>query len=173
MLILRDKLLGRQVLSLRTGGQVAVTTQPIINPNNLKIVGLYCNDRFSKQEKVLLSQDIREFLPKGLVVDDHEVLSDPEDLVRLKKTLEINFELTGKPVHTDKRKRLGKVSDYALDGGSLYIQKLYVSQSLIKKLGGSLSVDREQIVEVTDKKIVVKDPAQGVKDAAPIALTAS
>ena len=85
-------------MSLRTGQQVGTAIEPIINPNNLKIEGFYCSDRFSKDELVLLCQDIRDIIPQGFVVDDHDVLVAAHELVRLKDIMEINFKLTGKAV---------------------------------------------------------------------------
>jgi hypothetical protein len=66
MLALSKGLFNRKILSLRTGGVVGNTTVPIINPDNLKIEGLYCSDNFSEDERILLYQDIREQLVKGL-----------------------------------------------------------------------------------------------------------
>lgn len=161
MLLLSDKLKDQPVLSLRTGAQVAMATAPIINPNNLLVLGFFCFDNFSKEELVLLTQDIREHIQRGFVVNDHEVLSDPKDLVRIKKFLRLRFDLIGKNVVTDRGRKLGKITDYAADGDSLYIRKLYVSPRLLKSLTGSqLSIDRSQIVEVTDKQVVVREAVE-------------
>ena len=67
MLRLSESLINRPVMSLRTGQPVATVTEPIINPNNLKIEGFYCTDRFSKNELVLLYQDIRDVITQGLM----------------------------------------------------------------------------------------------------------
>lgn len=177
MFVLSNSLIGQKVMSLRTGGQVATTVTPIINPNNLKIEGFYCQDSQDKRKRlVLLYQDIRDVVPQGMVVDDHDVLTEPEELVRLKDILELNFELIGKPVVTQSRQRLGKVNDYATELSTFFVEKLYVGQPLVKSLsGGGLSVERDQIVEITSKKIVIKDPLQGLKDTkaqpAPATLT--
>jgi hypothetical protein len=43
----------------------------------------------------------------------------------------------------------------------MFIQKLYVAQALRKSLTVSaLSVDRTQIVEITDRKIIINDLEQ-------------
>ncbi len=147
-------------MSLRTGGRVATAKRPIFNPDNLKIIGFHCEDSFNREHLVLLSQDIRDHIKQGFVVDDYEVLSEPDDLVRFQKLLKIDFELIGKTVVT-KEKKLGKVVDFAVDSETLYVQKLYVGQSMLKSLSdGQLSVDRNQIIEVDDKKITIKDPLQ-------------
>jgi len=158
MLVLSANLLGKNVMSLRTGQPVGKITTAIINPNNLKIEGFYCLDRFSKKELVLLYQDIRDVIPQGVVVNDHDVLVEPKELIRLKETLSIGFEILGKQVVTRSKQRLGKVTDFATEVETMYIQKLYVSQGLLKGLTrGSLSVDRSQINEITEKKIIIND----------------
>lgn len=167
MLQLSGTLLNRPVLSLRTGGQIATTVSAIINPNNLKIEGFYCDDRFEKGQLVLLYQDIRDVIKQGIVVNDHDVLADPAELIRLQDIIKINFELIGKPVVTENKNRLGKVSDYAVEIETMFVQKLYVSQSLLKSFsGGSLSVDRSQILEITNRKIVIQEPLRPTKATA-------
>jgi sporulation protein YlmC with PRC-barrel domain len=151
--------LNQPVLSLRTGTVVAVTTTPIINPNNLKIEGFYCEDSVERGKTlVLLYQDIRDLLAQGFVIDDHDVLVEPNELVRLQDILKLNFTIFGKPVITASKSRLGKVNDFAVDTNTMYIQKLYVSQSMLKSFtGGNLGVDRTQIIEINDKRIVIND----------------
>jgi len=170
MLQLSDSLLNKPIMSLRTGQQIGATLQPIINPNNLKIEGFYCSDRFSKHELVLLYQDIRDIIVQGFVVDDHDVLTPPEELVRLKDIMDIDFRLIGKPVVTLSKERVGKVGDYATEMETMYIQKIYVAQSMLKNFtGGNLGIDRNQINEITDKKIVINELLKGTPAAAGMA----
>jgi sporulation protein YlmC with PRC-barrel domain len=167
MLQLCGALANKSVLSLRTGGPIAVVGAPIIDPNNLKIEGFYCQDHFDKSILVLLYQDIRDLLPDGFVVDDHEVLALPHELVRLKKTMDLNFQLIGKPVETVSGEKIGKVSDFAVEVETMFVQKIYVSQPLFKSFtGGSLSVDRGQIQEITNRRIVISDLLRGMPAAA-------
>lgn len=165
MLKLAKDLINRPVLSLRTGGQIAMTTQPLINPNNLKIEGLFCLDRFDKKGPlILLTNEIRDIIAKGILVNDHEVLSDPEELIRLKPVVKVGFSLPGKPVVTTSGQHLGKVNDYAYEDTGYMIMKIYVTQAVWRNLkGGQLGIDRTQVVEITDKKIIVKDLKQPVK----------
>lgn len=168
MLQLSKNLLNKSVLSLRTGTSIATILGPIINPNNLKIEGFYCQDRFDKKLLVLLYQDIRDNLAKGYVVNDHDVLVEPDELVRLKSVLELDFEMIGKPVVTISKHRVGKVSDYATETDTMYIQKIYVSQSILKSFtGGSLSIDRTQVNEITPSKIIINDLLKTSPAAAP------
>ncbi len=168
MLQLSTSLLNKPVLSLRTGQPIAQVSSTLINPNNLKIEGFYCTDRFNAKSMILLYQDIREFIDKGYVVNDHDALSEPHDLIRLADIIKINFKLIGKPVVTISKEKVGKVSDYAVETQTMYIQKIYVSQSLLKNFsGGSLSVDRNNINEITDKKVIINDLLKNSPITAP------
>ncbi len=164
MLRLYSTLENIPVLSLRTGGVIATTNKIILNPDNLKIEGWHTSDRFSKTNLILVASDVREIIEKGIAVNDHEVLTPQEDLVRLKPVLEIGFELNGKTVETEAGKKIGKVVDFAIETKGLMVSKLYVGQSLIKNFaGGVLSIDRSHIVEITSKRIIIDEPAEKAK----------
>ncbi|MBX4190999.1 hypothetical protein KW794_02835 [Candidatus Saccharibacteria bacterium] len=143
-------------MSLRTGSQIAVATEPVINPHNLKILGWWCKSGGGRQ-LVLLAEDVREIMPTGLAVNDEEDLCAPEDLVRHSEVLNIRFQLADKPVKT-KRQKLGKVSDFSYNEG-MFVQKLYVARPLHKVFTteDTLIIDRTQIIEVTDHYILVRD----------------
>lgn len=169
MLQLSGALTNKAVLSLRTGTQVATVTAPIINPSNLKVEGFYCQDYFSKSMLVLLYQDIRDLLPDGFVINDHDVLTQPHELIRLKDVMSLNFQLIGKQVETASKEKIGKISDFAVEVETMFIQKLYASQSLLKSFtGGSLSIDRNQIIEITNRRVVINDPLQGTPAGATV-----
>lgn len=157
MLQLSGMILNRPVMSLRTGTQIGITLSPIINPNNLKIEGFYCQDT-QRKRLVLLEQDIRDVLPQGIVVNDTDALTDPAELIRLKDIMNLRFELIGKHVITVDKEKVGKVNDYATEVQSMMIKKIYVSQSLLKNFTtGSLGVDRTQIVEITRDRIIIQE----------------
>lgn len=159
MLRLSTTYVNRSILSLRTGGQIGIARQPVINPNNLKIEGWYSEDAYEKGERILPVQEIRDLIAKGLVVNDHDALTHPEDLVRLQDVLDQRFEVIGKSVSTENNKKLGKIIDYAVNDENYYIQKLYVNPSLLRGLSqDQILIDRSQIIEITDKKIIISDP---------------
>ncbi len=164
MMQLSEVFINRPIMSLRTGTQVATAVAPIVNPKNLKIEAFYCQDSLNrKKQLIMVDQDIRDLIPQGFVINDHDVLVEPQELVRLKEVMQLNFQLIGKPVQTVSGQRLGKITDFATDINSMFIQKLYISQSVFKNLtGGNLGIDRTQIVEITPRKIVVNDLVQNM-----------
>ncbi len=144
------------VLSLRTGSAIGTAHTPIINPNNLKIVGWYASNLLEKGDYILPIDDVRDFIQKGIVVDDYTALTLPEDMIRLQDIIRINFSVLSKVVLDENKHRLGKVVDFAVDDSSNYIQKLYVNPSLLKGfLTDQMIIDRSAIIEITDNKIFV------------------
>lgn len=167
MLRMSASLFNRPVLSLRADKPIATAVQPIINPHNLKILGWWC--KAASGQTVLLTDNVREVSPAGLVINDEEDLSLPAELARHKEILDVRFELMGKLVKT-KRQKIGKVSDYSYNDG-LFVQKLYVTRSLMKVFSNedTVIIDRTQILEVTDHYILVQDTElkAGQEEAVP------
>lgn len=159
-------LYSRPVMSMRTGSQIAMALEPIINPHNLKILGWWCKTAGARGNLVLLAEDVREVMPQGLAVNDEEALVAPEDLVRHREILDIKFQLIDKTVKT-KRQKLGKVSDFSYNDG-MFVQKLYVARPVTKIFSSqdTLLIDRTQILEVTDAYILVRDSEVTVAEEA-------
>lgn len=161
MLLLSTKLQNIPIISVRGGARIGVITEPIVNPHNLHIDGFWCTTVHSKDPLVLLDMDIREFSPRGIVIDDHLGLSEPDELVRLKNILDIRYQLENKAVLASGKKQ-GKVAEYAIDDKSLFVQKLYVIPPMWKGsiAGTRLIFDRASIIEVTDTHISVNGPEE-------------
>jgi sporulation protein YlmC with PRC-barrel domain len=148
-----------KLFSIRSGGLIGEVTKPIINPNNLHIDAFFATAMNRQQEGVVVDMDVRDLSPKGLIINDHEDVTDASELVRLQPIIDIRFELIGKNVYVG-RVKVGKVEDYVVDTKSLFIVKLYVQPSILKMSAGQMIFDRQSIVEVTDKKVVVSGPEQ-------------
>lgn len=167
MLFLSTKLSNIPLLSIRSAARVGTVHTPIINPHNLHIDGFWCTSIHSQEQLVLLDMEVRELTPRGIVIDDHQKLSQPDELVRLQPILELEFTLEGKDVFAGKR-RIGKLAEYALDQKSLFVTKLYVQPVLWRSMGQNrLVFDRSSVLEVTDTKIVVNGPEEHNKAKEP------
>lgn len=161
-------LFNRPVVSLRSGAQIAVAAEPIINPHNLQILGWRCTAKNSRGNLILLADDVREIIPEGLAVNDDDSLSSPEDLVRHREIIDIKFQLLEKAVRTKKQK-LGKVADFSYNEG-MFVQKLYVARPVTKIFSSqdTLLIDRTQILEVTDNYVLVNDADVSVAEEAAV-----
>lgn len=158
MLIRKERLIGAPIMSLQTGTELAHADSAIIDPRNLTIVGFYCSGPGVEASPAILhTSDIREFGELGLIVDSADVLMPPDDLVRLQEILDFHFELENKQVVEDTGSKVGKVISYTLDSELFYIIKLHVRPTLLKAFQtAEILIDRSQISEITDQKIVVK-----------------
>lgn len=158
MLILNKALINTPVMSLQTGGQLGATSGCIIDPRKMQVVALYVGGPRIHEESVLHTADIREVGPLGLIVNDaDDIMPIDEGLVRLQEVMAMNFSLIDKLVIDDTKKKLGKVIEYTVDSESFVIRKLHVGQSLLKNISNSsLLIDRSQIIEITDKAIIVR-----------------
>ncbi len=159
MYILASSLKNLPIISLLNGQIVSAVAEPIINPDALELVAVYCQNGFwRKRSSVIMARDIREVAKEGLVIDSLEDIEDASEIVRLKAVIEQHYSPDGAEVVTQSGDKLGKVEDYAIETTGYRIHKLYLKQSLLKNLLlNNLVIDRSQIVDVTPKTIVVKD----------------
>jgi hypothetical protein len=157
MLLLGNSFAKIPVLSLRNGGVIARITGHLINPHSLKIDGLWCKTAAQKHIHLLLPQDIREITPKGAIVNDLSSLSEPGEVVRLKKIIDLHFELLDKKVLSG-RFSIGKVLDYSVNRDTFMIEKLYVTPPVWGRFKSDrLTIDRSQVVEVSHHHIRVSE----------------
>jgi sporulation protein YlmC with PRC-barrel domain len=158
MFSLASKLDDLPVISLQTGEAVAWIDRPIFDPPTLEIVAFYCKTTHQKRPLLLMLGDVRQFAADCIIIDNEDELTEPEDIIRLKDTLQANFNLLDKPVISESGRKLGVVEDYTVNLETNRVQKLYVRQSLLQSwLGSNLTIDRTQIVDVTPQRIVVRD----------------
>lgn len=153
------------LLSIRSGGRIGTVIGPIINPNNLHIDGFYCSSAHSSESLVLLDIYIRDLSGRGIIIDDHNNLSDQSELIRLQPIIDLGFSIIDKKVLVNK-KRMGKVTEYAIDKDSLFVQKFYVKPPIFIALKQDrLTFDRQSLVEVTDSYIAFSGPEQKIGSA--------
>lgn len=165
MLLLGSSFENMPVLSLRVGNTVGRVIGHLINPHKLTIDALWCKMSNSKEPQLILVQDIREVSIKGIIVNDHEVAVEPGEVIRLKPIIELAYELLGKKVISGKLS-IGRVNDYAIEVEKYSIQKLYANPSALARLKTTrLTIDRSQIIEVSQNYVKVKDSriSEGVK----------
>lgn len=174
MQIFARQLLGLQVVSLQTGQPVAFLGEPIINPDNLELMAFRLQaGRDHGPSAVLLVRDIRQLSPDGVLIDSADELEDASDIVRLKDVLDRKFRLNGAMVVSESGTKLGRVENYTINPESSMVQKIHVKQSILRDLlMSNLIIDRQQIVDVTPRQIVVRDadikePALAASPVAP------
>ena len=159
MLLNQQTLEKLPVGSIRSSSRIGNVSRLVINPATLHVDAIECQI-ISMGTQLLVPDDIFEISPRGVVIRDHDHLLDPTDAVRLKKILELRYSLIGKQAYVDKRK-VGTVTEIAIDSESMFIMKFYVKPNLLMKLRTSqLLFDRQAVREVTNRRVVFEDSSQ-------------
>lgn len=158
MLISGSQLINTPVMGLQTGKELAKTSVAVINPHNLSILAYRISGQHLDHDpSYLRTADIREMGSLGMIVDSSDEFLEPDDIISDKKIYDLEFNLEGKHVVDDHKKKVGKVTEYIVDIDSFVIQQLIVRRPLLKSFGDDeLVVHRGQIVEVTDDLIIIK-----------------
>lgn len=171
MYVLARQMMGLPVFSLQTGQTIATVASPILEPTQLEVVALRCNDQKNVDQPVIMPVDVRQISSDGLIVDSEEALTDGADVVRLAPLLSSGSFPIGVAVVSDLGRKLGKVEEYTINLETYRLQKLHIKPALVQSLlSGSLIIDRSQIIDVKPNLITVRDVAVKASVASPKAV---
>ena len=166
MLISYSRLIGTPILSIQAGGPIATIKNAIIDPNNLKILGFNLEGPLlNRTDTTILDiRSVREYSQLGMVIDDIEELVAPDDVIKIQKVLELNFDLINLKVKTKKGTKLGHLIDYTVTSEDFVVQQIIVKRPLVKALvDPELTISRKEIVEITDYEVIIKDEEKTLK----------
>lgn len=165
MLVTNSKLIGTPILSVQASGAIARITSPIIDPDTLKILAFYVDGpAINATNHILDTRSIREYSSLGAVIDSEDELVSSDDVIKIQKILELNFNLLGLKVETKKGSKLGKIIDFTATSEDFIIQQIIVKRPTIKSfIDPELTIHRREIVEITDTKVIVKDEEKVIK----------
>lgn len=169
MLVYSAQLNRYPVLSLHVGRPIAETLEPIIDPNDLKIVGFKVGGGVVGGEvgDILRTESVREFSDIGMIVDSEDVFVSRSDVVKLDEIMSLEFKLTGLKCVTKKGTKLGKIVDYTVEPTTFEIMQIVVQRPTFKAfIDPELIISRNEIVEVDDFKVVVKDEEDKIRKRA-------
>lgn len=168
MLVSHSKLLGLPVLSVQDSRRIATISSTIIDPDTLKIIAFRVYGAANSEGGNLIdARSIREYSTLGVVIDSIDEFISDSDVVKIKKVLELNFDLIGLKVETKKRSKLGKIIDFTVTNDNFSVQQIIVKRPSIKSfLDPELTIPRSEIVEVTDYKVIVRDEEKVIKERA-------
>ena len=166
MLISYSRLIGAPILSIQAGGPIATIKNAIVDPDNLKILGFNLEGPLLNHTDatILDVRSIREYSQLGMVIDNIEELVAPDDVIKIQKVLELNFDLINLKVKTKKGTKLGHLIDYTITSEDFIVQQIIVKRPLVKALvDPELTISRKEIVEITDYEVIVKDEEKVLK----------
>lgn len=169
MLLRSSQLIDLSVMSLQTGEEIAYSTSLVINPDNLRIIGLELDGvNLDERPSFLRIEDIRELGNLGFIVDSSEEFVGINDVISLKNIYEKDFQPVDMKVIDDQNNKLGKVYDTVFDTSNFVIEQLCVKRPIFQSLGDTeLIIHRSQIKDIKDKEIIVRSPT--IKSKAQVA----
>ena len=168
MWVQASRLIGTKVLSMQSTSAIGAVSKPIVDPSDCKILGFYLSGPLvDRSANILDTKSIREYSRYGMVVDSIDELVNKEDVVKISKVIDLNFNLIGLKVETKKGTKLGKVMDYTVTSEDYIVQQIIVKRPIMKSLVDlDLTIPRSEIVEIDDYKIIVKDEESVIKKKA-------
>ena len=158
MLLPGQRLINIPILGLQTGSKLGFTKSAIIDPSNLKIIAFEIDGPLlTEKPSYLVVSDIRELSDIGMIIDSNDEFVGIDDVIQLRKIIDLNFKLIGMPVIDENKRKLGRVNDYNVETSSFLVQQLNTKQSLIKSIASTgLLINRRQIVEINNQNIIVR-----------------
>lgn len=168
MLVSANRLIGTPILSMQSANSIGTISAPIVDPDSFKIVAFYLDGPLiDRSANILDVKSIREYSRYGCVVDSIEELIGKDDVVKISKIIDLNFDLINLKVETKKGSKLGHVSDFTITSEDFMIQQIIVRRPLLKSFSDpELTIPRKEIVEVNDYKVIVKDEEKVIKKKA-------
>ena len=168
MLTPASKIISTPVLSMQSANAVGFVNYPIVDPESFKIVAFFLKGpQIDKSNELLPVSSIRENSELGFIIDSIEDLAARDDIVKIDKIISLNFNPIGLKVVTKKGTKLGHVIDYTATSDNFSIQQIIVKRPIIKSFQDSeLIIPRNEIVEITDTKIIVKNEEKTIREKA-------
>lgn len=162
MLLAGSRLINTPVMGLQTGGELARTSQPVIDPHTLEVLAYEVDGPLLDLHPSLLRiADVREFSDIGIIIDSSDEFVTPDDIIKLGQIYNLHFDVMGMTVIDEKKRKLGKVNGYTLDTNGFIIQQISVKRPLFKSLNDTeLLIHRTQITEINNDAIVVHSEAK-------------
>lgn len=169
MLINNSRLENCPILSLHVGGPVGRVVEVIVDPDPLKVIAFRVDGPLVGKEvgDILPIASVREYSQLGIIVDSTDEFVEADTIVRVDTVLKLNFSLIGLKVKTERKTHLGKVSGFTIEPESWQVQQLIVQRPVLKSFfDPELTISRQQIAEIDDYTVVVKDNTAKSKAAA-------
>lgn len=133
----------------------------IIDPDSGKILAIVVN---LSKNLIITPNDVISW-GDVIRVGSNDVIIESTEIVRVDEVLKDGRRIFGNKVISRDGEDLGKVFDFAIDGTTLMLQKLFVAKGLwgLFRYAGRI-IPAKDIIEVLPDKIVVKESMRPVKE---------
>ncbi|MFY9484348.1 MAG: PRC-barrel domain-containing protein [Patescibacteria group bacterium] len=150
-LVLASSILRLPVGTLEPPVRIGKVKDVVIDPKGGAFLGVTVSISLLKPALFATAADIIAVDRGGLVIKSEEALVEINEIVRAKEALGQGIRVIGLPVTTQSRKRVGRVSDLAIDLEGERVAKYYVRSWFSERIIPSTAV-----VKITRKELVIE-----------------
>lgn len=175
MLISALELKGGEIISLESGASIGEIREPIVDPENGKVLAFDVSTGFLAKRLILSANDIIEWQRNALIVYGTNVLVEPLEVKRVLDLIKKRFKLIGKRALTEKGIYLGRISDVYVDTTTAMVAKYNISHHILTSfIDEGRIIPANMVVKIDNKKgVIFKDSvAEGDKGKAAETKTA-
>lgn len=146
-------------MSLQTGEEVAITSNVLVSPVTLKIVGFeLAGKRLTTRPSFLRTEDIRELSNIGFIIDSSDECIGLDDVIAIKELYELDFDLNNMQVIDKAGQKIGKIYDTVFTTNTFTIEQLCVQRPFFKSFSETdLLIHRDQIIEINRDAVVIRN----------------
>ena len=169
MLISAIELKGGEIISLESGKSIGQIREPIVDPENGRVLAFDIGSGFLAKRLILSANDIIEWQRNALIVYGTNVLVEPAEVKRVLDLIKKRFRIIGKRALTQKGVSLGRVSDVYIDATTGMVAKYNLTHHiLINFLDEGRIIPANLVFKIDTKKgVIFKDiVAEGDKGKA-------
>lgn len=162
MLALVSQLVGRSVITFDDAQPLGVLRDPIIDPDNGKLVGYFLGyGPMHLKQGILAADDIAGYDPTRVVVHRSDVIRDLKEEPKIREILQRKLPVLAANVITESGQHLGRANDLLLDTELSMIIKYYVHSILSDRI-----ISAEHVIAIEKRGIIVDDIATSSAAAA-------
>lgn len=150
-LVLASSMLRLPVGTLQPPVRIGRVKDVVIDPKGGAFLGVTVSTSLLKPPLFTTAADIIAVDRGGLVIKSEESLVEINEIVRAKEAIRQGVRVIGLPVVTQSRKRVGRVSDLAIDLEGERVAKYYVHSWLSERI-----IPSTNVVKITRKELVIE-----------------
>ncbi len=152
MMILLSKLFRVPVVAIGDG-KVGDLGEPVINIENGQLLAFHIKTgSFFPEKKLISLVDIIVLDSKIVIIKSPDSLIDPNEVVRVKASLETHFTLMKAKAYTLNGTYLGRIEDAVIDTDQNSITKYYIKNMLQSRI-----FHADSVVEIKKNKIIFEN----------------
>lgn len=150
-LVLASSILRLPVGTLQPPVRIGKVKDVVIDPKGGAFLGVTVSTSLLKPALFTTAADIIAVDRAGLVIKSEDSLVEINEIVRAKEALRQGVRVIGLAVVTQSRKRVGRVSDLAIDLEGERVAKYYVRSWLSERI-----IPATAVVKITRKELVIE-----------------